>query len=212
MPAGLIGAMFGRMMTSDTRANIDAAVHVAHAFTVHGEEKEIDFFTAMEDLGRGPGAGHIGETEINSGIYYLYVCVDVKALTANTAGCPPEEWLSGDRSVAADTAASLVGLIATVSPGAKRGSTAPYAYAKHLTVEMGERQPRSLAAAYRNPARPDLADAVDRLAREIQDTDRNYGPHEVRRSMPRLPGYLGENTLEDLVEWVRRSVAEGEAG
>ena len=35
LPAGLVGALFGRMITSDPAANIEAAVHVAHAFTVH---------------------------------------------------------------------------------------------------------------------------------------------------------------------------------
>ena len=44
-PAGLIGALFGRMVTSDPGANIDAAIHVAHAFTVHAEESESDYFS-----------------------------------------------------------------------------------------------------------------------------------------------------------------------
>ena len=39
LPGGLEGALFGRMVTSDPAANIDAAVHVAHAFTVHPEGK-----------------------------------------------------------------------------------------------------------------------------------------------------------------------------
>ena len=68
MPAGIIGAMFGRMVTSDVDANIDSAVSVAHAFTIHREESEVDYFTAMGDLaGAEPGAEHIGATEINRG-------------------------------------------------------------------------------------------------------------------------------------------------
>ena len=55
-------ALFGRMVTSDVEANIDAAVHVAHAFTVHAEERE-------------PAADHIGETELTSGLFYGYVVV-----------------------------------------------------------------------------------------------------------------------------------------
>lgn len=35
LPASLTGALFGRMVTSDLKANIEAPVHVAHAFTVH---------------------------------------------------------------------------------------------------------------------------------------------------------------------------------
>jgi CRISPR system Cascade subunit CasC len=210
MPAGLIGAMFGRMMTSDPNANIDAAVHVAHAFTTHGEEKEIDYFTAMEELSNDPGAAHIGEVEINSGIYYVYLCVDVRALTANTTGRPPEEWLQSDRSIAAETVANLVGQVATVSPGAKKGSTAPYGYAKYMMVEAGERQPRSLSGAYRTPSNPELRDAAEKLRGEVNCNDMNYGPHEARKTMANIPGESGEHTLTQLVDWVRETVARGE--
>ena len=62
-PGGLEGALFGRMVTSDPGANIDAAIHVAHAFTVHQEESESDYFSVVDDLQRedeDPGAAHIG--------------------------------------------------------------------------------------------------------------------------------------------------------
>ena len=62
LPGGLIGALFGRMVTSDVEANIDAAIHVAHAFTVHEEESESDYFTVVDDLHRvedDAGADHI---------------------------------------------------------------------------------------------------------------------------------------------------------
>ena len=50
LPAGLEGALFGRMVTSDPGANIEAAIHVAHAFTVHREESESDYFSVVDDL------------------------------------------------------------------------------------------------------------------------------------------------------------------
>lgn len=208
MPSGIIGAMFGRMMTSDPSANIEAAVHVAHAFTTHGEEKEIDYFTAMEELSGAPGAGHIGDTEINSGIYYVYVCVDVRELTSNTTGCPSEDWLGHDRETAAETVSKLAGLVATVSPGAKKGSTAPYGYARAMLVEVGERQPRSLSGAYRNPSRPDFHDAFQRLKNEVDSHDHVYGPHEARRMMVNLNGETGP-TLADVTAWVREVVLDG---
>ena len=52
LPAGLTSALFGRMVTSDTAANIDAPIHVAHAFTVHPEESDSDYFVAVDDLKR----------------------------------------------------------------------------------------------------------------------------------------------------------------
>ena len=45
---------------------MDAAIHVAHAFTVHAEHTETDYFAAVDDLlgGRDDeaqlGSGHIG--------------------------------------------------------------------------------------------------------------------------------------------------------
>ena len=210
MPAGIIGAMFGRMMTSDPNANIDAAVHVAHAFTTHGEEKEIDYFTAMEELSSDPGAAHIGDVEINSGIYYVYVCIDVRGLTANTVGCPPSEWLSDERTLAAEATSKLVGLVSTVSPGAKKGSTAPYGYARALMVEAGERQPRTLSGAYRQPTRPDFDHAVERLKQEVEYHDNVYGSHEARRKFLNL-SHKPELTLDEITEWVRDIIIKGDA-
>ena len=70
LPGGLEGALFGRMVTSDPGANIDAAVHVAHAFTVHREESESDYFSVVDDLQRDDedaGAAHIGDMELTAG-------------------------------------------------------------------------------------------------------------------------------------------------
>ena len=57
---GLEVALFGRMVTSDPAANKDAAVHVAHAFTVHGEQPEQDYFTVVDDLKQSDAAENAG--------------------------------------------------------------------------------------------------------------------------------------------------------
>ena len=145
LEAGLEAALFGRMVTSDPEANTDAAIHVAHAFTVHREETESDYFTVVDDLTREAGeAGTAGlfDTELTAGLFYGYVVVDVPLLVAN---------LGGDPNLAGKVVQHLVHLIATVSPGAKKGSTAPYAWAELMLIEAGRRQPRTLANAFRNP-------------------------------------------------------------
>ena len=43
--AGFEGALFGRFVTSDILARSDAAVHVAHPFSVYPIDTEMDFFT-----------------------------------------------------------------------------------------------------------------------------------------------------------------------
>ncbi len=177
LPGGLVSALFGRMVTSDPEANIDAAVHVAHAFTVHAEESESDYFTVVDDLAQAaddPGAAHIGETELTSGIFYGYVVVDRNMLVDN---------LGGDVALAGSVTEHLVHLIATVSPGAKLGSTAPYVYASWMLIEAGDRQPRSLAEAFRKPVRPTLSSAEEAVRHHLCRVDAAYGPGESRRWM-----------------------------
>ena len=89
LPAGLEGALFGRMVTSDPGANIEAAIHVAHAFTVHREESESDYFSVVDDLqgdDEDAGAAHIGDMELTAGLFYGYVVVDVPGLVSNLEG------------------------------------------------------------------------------------------------------------------------------
>lgn len=176
LPAGLVGALFGRMVTSDPRANIDAAVHVAHAFTVHAEEAESDYFIAADDLARDKdtGADTIQETELTSGLFYGYVVVDLPALIDN---------LGGDQRLAGEVLHNLVYLVAEVSPGAKLGSTAPYSRASFLLLEAGDRQPRSLAEAFRTPVAPETSQAVSALAGHLAALDQAYATDEDRRVM-----------------------------
>ena len=176
----------GRMVTSDPAANIDAAVHVAHAFTVHAEESESDYFSVVDDLqsnDEDPGAAHIGDMELTAGLFYGYVVVDVPTLISNLTGCLAEDWRNADRELAATVVKHLVHLIATVSPGAKLGSTAPYAYADLMLIEAGSRQPRSLANAFRGPVPAQTKKAVEALAGQLGKLDAAYGSRETRRVM-----------------------------
>lgn len=183
--AGLDAAVFGRMVTSDHLARCDAAIHVAHAFTVHAAQNEADYFSAVDELTRDAGetgAGHINSTDLTTGLFYGYVAIDVGLLTAN---------LGGDRALAAATVDSLVRLIATVSPGAKLGSTAPHSFAHLLLAEAGDRQPCSLANAFLRPValRGDLiANAYGALAQELCDLDWNFPGIPARRHLARGTG------------------------
>ena len=201
--AGLEAALFGRMVTSDPDANTDAAVHVAHAFTVHREEAETDYFTVVDDLETGTGAGGIFDTELTAGLFYVYVVVDVSALIAN---------LADDAPLAGKVVEHLVHLIATISPGAKKGSTAPYAYADLVFVESGTRQPRSLANAFREAARPTVADATAKLAAHLSRIDAMYGANETRRVAAldmqiALPGATAAVPLDALAKAVAAEVS-----
>lgn len=199
LPGGLTGALFGRMVTSDPKANIDAPVHVAHAFTVHAEEAESDYFIAADDLAReeDTGADTIQETELTSGLFYGYVVVDLPGLIAN---------LGGDRDLGGEVLHNLLYLIAEVSPGAKLGSTAPYSRASFLMVEAGDRQPRSLAEAFRTACKAETGQAVAALSSHLSALDAAYATGETRRVMSlanaNVPG-AGRGTLADLAGFAK---------
>ena len=218
LAAGLDAAMFGRMVTSDVLARGDAAIHVAHAFTVHGEESESDYFSAVDDLMSDEGelgAGHINSNELTSGLFYSYVVVDVPLLVSNIEGVDQAGWTEADRGVAGRVVENLIHLIATVSPGAKLGSTAPYAYAQSMLVESGSSQPRTLANAFQKPirGRDVLGATYDALAGHLGDLDGMYGRTTARKLAALGPKEQLTNRLDlqaeplnALAAWARSQV------
>lgn len=220
--AGLDAALFGRMITSDILARCDAAVHVAHAFTVHGEESESDYFSAVDDLARESGetgSGHINSSELTSGLYYSYVVIDIPLLVSNLTGHHQAEWVDADRDLAAQVVRRFLQLMATVSPGAKLGSTAPYAYAHLVLAEAGDEAPRSLANAFLQPVATTAGDdpvaaTYRALASHLRELDEMYGaPSAGRRAAALGPRELLDGSVESflsvpaLASWAGERVA-----
>jgi CRISPR system Cascade subunit CasC len=180
--AGLTAALFGRMVTSDLLARVDAPAHVAHAFTVHAASTEMDYFTVVDDLNRDDetGAAHANQSELGAGLYYGYVAVDVPLLVSNLTGCEAKDWQGQDGSTARRVLEALIDSILRQSPGAKKGSTAPYAWADALFLEVGRSQPRSLSNAFldalRADGKSDLRNAaLSRMATYVKQLDDMYG-------------------------------------
>ena len=195
---------------------------------MHQAQVENDYFTVVDDLMREAGelgSAGIFDTELASGLYYGYVVVDVPQLVENLeaiaakdcfADSPPAE----RRELAGRVVEHLLHLIATVSPGAKRGSTAPFDWAKFMLVEAGDWQPRSLAGAFHD-ALPleDKANvgtirqrAVSRITQEIAAMDEAYGAPLARRFLAldavEIAGAERAN-LTKLGEWASEIVKKG---
>lgn len=224
--SGLSAALFGRMVTSDILAREDAAIHVAHAFTAHEQQAEDDYFSAIDDLVRETGeqgSGHINTSELTSGLFYGYVVVDLAQLLSNLEGVVQSAWAKADRTIAAGVVERLVHLIATVSPGAKRGSTAPYARANWIMVESGPEQPRSLANAFLEAVSPThdvVGNAYKALSKHVGDLDGMYGFDGARKlaamgATDQLGGLLdaridGAPAVDALARWAAGRVVEAQ--
>ena len=100
-----------------------------------------------------------------------------------------------------------------MSPGAKKGSTAPYAYSHLVLVEAGKAQPRTLQNAFIEPV-PTAGNLVQNtyvaVQRHLADLDAMYGKNERRAHAGLATDGLfeGKKTLADLATWVKAQVLE----
>jgi CRISPR system Cascade subunit CasC len=156
-------ALFGRMTTSDAFEDVEAAMQVAHAISTHEVVNEVDYFTAVDDLGQGPEAGHLGETQFNSACFYKYLCLDWKQLVAN---------LAGDSQLAKRALRELVPATAFTTPTGKQNGFAE--------VKTKCPIPTSHANAFADPVplkgqRPIIDESIARLGQHVHDIAEGYG-------------------------------------
>jgi len=189
-------AMFGRMLASSPAFNMEAAIQVAHAITVHEVAVEDDYFTAVDDLNRGEedmGAAHIGETEFGAGVFYLYLCINRDLLIEN---------LGDDKAFADKALAALVEAAAKVAPTGKQNSFASRARTSYMLAEKGHDQPRSLAVAFLKPVKGDdpLGSAIKELEKRRENFDKVYGP--CAEGFRTINAETGDGKLTDIIKYV----------
>lgn len=142
--------LFGRMLAQVDDAKVDGAVQVAHAFTTHATDTEIDYFSAVDDVtdiwGDTTGSAHMGQAEHSAGVLYRYIVLDLDDLCAN---------LGGDLDDTRELASGLLKAALLSLPKAKKNSTAPNTipHLAHLTVRTD--RPVSYAGAFEKPVRTD---------------------------------------------------------
>jgi CRISPR system Cascade subunit CasC len=141
-------ALSGRMLAELPQTNVDGAVQVAHAFTTHATETELDFFTAVDDLNPAAetGSGHMNSLEFSAGVFYRYANVDIVDLTRN---------LNDDHTAARDLVAAFLRAFIGSIPTGKRTATAPQTLPDLAYATVRADRPLSLAGAFEAPVRAD---------------------------------------------------------
>lgn len=185
--------LFGRFVTSDELDTVDGALQVAHALGTQKVEVEYDYFTAVDDLGQGTGAGHLGESEYASSVLYLYACCDLEQLEQNlgrrSAGGRVAD--SEAAKLAREALPALIRAVASSTPKGKKTGTAPHTPAEFVEVVVRRGEPLSLANAFLKPVAPGEADgdvmaaSISRFARHRNRLEEAYGrrAHVVARSV-----------------------------
>ncbi|HEY9476424.1 MAG TPA: type I-E CRISPR-associated protein Cas7/Cse4/CasC [Mycobacteriales bacterium] len=153
--------LFGRMLAELPSANVDGAVQVAHAFTTHPVETQVDFFTAVDDVpGPDHGSAHMNAGEFSAGVFYRYACVDLADLTRN---------LGGDTAQAIELAGLFTEAFITAIPQAKRTATAPHTVPDLVHLAVRADRPLSLAAAFERPVSGGTAGYAERSRRRLSE-------------------------------------------
>lgn len=159
---------------------VHAALSVAHAFTTHSSEPDIDWFTAMDDLDE-QGAGHISTQEFSTGVFYRYACLDLGTLQRNLGAAP--------RARALKVARHVAHLLATEVPSSKQSAFAAYNHAD-LVLASFSQTPLSLATAFENPVKAKggfLQPSAARLLAYWDDMQRMYSRTDPMAVCFRVP-------------------------
>ncbi|GFG76630.1 type I-E CRISPR-associated protein Cas7/Cse4/CasC [Mycobacterium botniense] len=188
-------ALFGRMVADQADMNVDAAVQVAHAISVHPVETEFDYFTAVDDYveekGEDTGAGMIGTVEFNSSTLYRYAAVDVNRLLDNL----------GDTVATQRAVEAFVQSFVRSMPTGKQNTFANRTLPEAVVVLVRDSQPINLVGAFENPVRESersgrVKRACEALRDEAVEVERAYGETPIGSWVTRV----GDDTtsLDDL--------------
>lgn len=214
-------ALFGRMVADSADINVDAAVQVAHAISVHRVENESDYYTAVDDQNTDEetGAGMIGTVDFNSATLYRYAALGVHQLAANLGqGLREDEPLTTPVRRAVE--AFVHGFVASLPTG-KINTFGHHTLPDAVIVKLRTTRPVSFVAAFEEPVRGDqgghVREASERLAEYIPDIERAYGDQDstltwvlrVGPNTQKLAGIGNESdNLGELVAEIGQAVAK----
>lgn len=173
-PITLDIALFGRMVTDNMFADVEASMQVAHALSVNRVNQESDYFTAVDDLshvfGEDAGAAHLDENDYNSCCYYQYAVLDVEQLKENLKNSPEAQ------EKLPQLLNALIDAIIYASPSGKQNSFAAHSLPTVVCLEMKDKKiPISYINAFEEPITHNYSvESSKRLAEEIDKIDKKY--------------------------------------
>ena len=190
-------ALWGRMLAANKDYSVTASCSVSHAITTHKGIVEDDYFVACDDrpdLGQeGAGASYIDSKSFGAGVYYQYICLDRELLLKR---------LGGDIALANLAISALIKTVTQVTPTAGQSTHAHGTRAAYVLAEVGDQQPRSLAAAFTRPVRGGdaLVSSVDVLTKWRDKLDELDGKCWSVKAIRDATGEGANGSLDDLVK------------
>lgn len=172
-PITLDIALFGRMITDDSFANVEASMQVAHAISTNEVNAESDFFTAVDDLknqfSTDIGSAMMGDTDFNSCCYYIYASLDTDQLFDNLKNSPDA------LKIAKTILPILIETMVFSNPSGKQNSFAGNVYPGLVCVECKIKKiPISYVNAFEIPAKGNYGQGLTKQSAEmlVQEIDK----------------------------------------
>ncbi len=180
-PITLDIALFGRMITDNKFADVEASLQVAHALSTNRVNQESDYFTAVDDLGakyrEDAGAGHLGDCDFNSCCYYEYAALDVDQLKRNL------QFSDDAKEKIPYLINTLLQAMVYTSPSGKQNSFAAHSLPSIVCLEKKDKKiPVSYINAFEEPVSYNYSiESAKRLANEIDKTDSKFDTAITKR-------------------------------
>ncbi|NJO64224.1 MAG: hypothetical protein HC836_40445 [Richelia sp. RM2_1_2] len=167
-------ALSGRMIAGAPDSRVDSSMSVAHAITTHEHEEFSDYFTAVDSLNPN-GSAHINSQALTSGVFYGYAVVEMAKLFSNLSGKKESDFINSNLDLESEVIAKLIEAMCFITPGAKKGSTAPYGTNHMLVVQISDKQPQNLVTAFEKPTEKTTSSAEDAFRTFLQQNYNHNG-------------------------------------
>jgi CRISPR system Cascade subunit CasC len=199
----LVIAAMGRMMANAPKLTMEAAIQVAHAITTHEAIKDMDYFTAVDDLNtENSGAGHLDINEFTSGVFYRHFSIDVDQLKRN--------WLDFSSDDAPERLRAMLSAMILSLPTGKIASTAAHTIPALIIVEQTT-QGLSMATAFDAPVKargdgyivPSIIKLEEFRGHARLVTPSLFGAEATFNSIPGSKSITFDELLDIAVSWMR---------
>lgn len=198
-------ALKGRMCANGALSTIEGAMSIAHAFTTHAVDSDVDYFVAMDDLCQ-LGAGHINDQEFGSGTFYEFAVIDLDLLAKNRG-------YGTNRKKALEDLAPVFKLMSMISPSGKQHSFASFPYAEYVMVVLSDNPPLSLASAFETPVESNsgyMDKSIVALEKQWKALGKAYGNEDDKVGVfTSRKSLLGESNvpvfdeMAKLIDWIK---------
>ena len=148
-------ALFGRMVTTDFMKDIESAVQIGQAISTHAMNRELDFFSCLDDLIESDeavglsGSAMTGTMDFSSPCMYQYAAIDLGLLESNL------ESVKDGAGKTAEVASAFIKAFVTLSSNTKQSRFASAVPPAAVMVEVLEDNapPYSYANAFESPVK-----------------------------------------------------------